>query len=189
MRPHNGRMRGNHSFGRTLAVGATVASIAVILALLAGVARADEGLGEIAIRLPWLWAFFVAGIVAVFALGIIQIVDAIVWAFREHPSRATAAAVVAFFVVASIGSAFSHDAPTGWSYGFECCSSIDCRALAPNAVSERGDGYHIIATGEVIPYADRRIKRSRDEFFHQCTPGGRIDADRSICLYVPDRGF
>lgn len=36
MRPHNGRMRGNHSFGHALAVGATVVAVAVILALVGG---------------------------------------------------------------------------------------------------------------------------------------------------------
>ncbi len=85
-------------------------------------------------------------------------------------------------------SAHSHDAPTGWRYGFECCSTIDCRQLKSEEIGETPNGYLLFRTGEQIPYGDKRVKQSRDEFFHQCTPGGRIDADRSICLYVPDRG-
>jgi hypothetical protein len=57
------------------------------------------------------------------------------------------------------------------------------------AVAESPEGYVIKLTGELIPYGDRRIRRSRDEFFHQCTPGGDVHAKRSICLYAPDRGF
>lgn len=87
------------------------------------------------------------------------------------------------------GEAVAHDAPTGWTYGIECCSMLDCRQLQHGDVADSPDGYLIHLTGEVIPYGDKRIKRSKDEFFHQCTPGGKIDAPRSICLYVPDRGF
>jgi hypothetical protein len=89
----------------------------------------------------------------------------------------------------SAGSAFGHDSPMGWTYGFECCSSIDCRQLHDVDVTEGPEGYRIVRTGELIPYGDKRIKQSKDEFFHQCTPGGSIDADKSICLYVPNRGF
>ena len=61
--------------------------------------------------------------------------------------------------------------------------------LASSEVEEGPVGYRIRLTGEIIPYSDARIKLSKDEFFHQCTPGGVIDAIRSICLYVPDRGY
>jgi len=92
-------------------------------------------------------------------------------------------------------AAFPHEAiptaaaPLGWAYGFECCSSLDCRQIAPSAVSEAPQGYTIKQTGEVIPYGDKRLKQSRDEFYHQCTIGGNPDAPHSICLYTPDRGF
>lgn len=91
--------------------------------------------------------------------------------------------------IVSSTAAHAHEAPTGWTYGYECCSTTDCRQLSHGAVGEGPDGYRVRMTGEIIPYGDRRIKPSRDEFFHQCTPGGRIDAKRSICLYVPDRGY
>ena len=91
--------------------------------------------------------------------------------------------------------AFAHDAPPsrsqplGWTYDYSCCSAFDCRPLASNAVAETPQGYVIKLTGEVIPYGDKRLKQSKDEFYHQCTIGGDPNAKHSICLYTPDRGF
>jgi hypothetical protein len=91
--------------------------------------------------------------------------------------------------------AFAHTAqptagnPLGWKYGLECCSLIDCSQAAPEDVRETKAGYVIVRTGELIPYGDSRIKFSKDEFFHRCTPQGNLDAKRSICLYIPDRGY
>jgi hypothetical protein len=79
--------------------------------------------------------------------------------------------------------------PTGWQYGWECCSGMDCRQLASSAVAETPQGYEIKLTGEVIPYGDKRLKQSKDEFYHQCTIGGDPKAKHSICLYTPDRGY
>lgn len=124
MRPHNGRMRGNHSFGRTLAVGATVVAVAVILALVAGVARAEQSLAEIAAELPVARTFVVAGVVLVLAVAAIQIVEATVFGVGAAVRIIVA---VVMFIAAAITSAFSHDAPTGWSYPYSCCSGIDCR--------------------------------------------------------------
>jgi len=79
--------------------------------------------------------------------------------------------------------------PLGWTYGWECCSGLDCAQAADEAVSTGPTGYRITMTGEVIGYADKRIKRSRDEFYHRCTHGGNLNDPKSICLYVPDRGL
>lgn len=79
--------------------------------------------------------------------------------------------------------------PNGWKYGLECCSLIDCSQAKPEDVRETKNGYVIVRTGELIPYGDSRIKISKDEFFHRCTPQGNLDAKRSICLYIPDRGY
>jgi hypothetical protein len=100
--------------------------------------------------------------------------------------RALASLTLSLAVVLPV---MAHEAPTGWRYGWECCSNQDCRQLAGSEVEEGPVGYRIRLTGEIIPYSDARIKLSKDEFFHQCTPGGVIDAIRSICLYVPDRGY
>ena len=90
--------------------------------------------------------------------------------------------------------ALAHDAkptamqPLGWKYGWECCNLMDCREVPFDAVEESSKGYVIRATGEVIPYGDKRIKQSKDEYFHWCSKGGKADSE-TICLYTPDRGF
>jgi hypothetical protein len=112
--------------------------------------------------------------------------------------------IAAFVSVAGFGGSMlvfatqpaePHDAmptntqPLGWKYGWECCSGMDCAQAADEAVSTGPNGYLIALTGEVIGYADKRIKRSHDEFYHRCTHGGDLNDPNSICLYVPDRGL
>lgn len=93
------------------------------------------------------------------------------------------------------GTAMAHDAiptatqPLGWTYDYSCCSTMDCSEVKDSAVKVTKEGYQIAATGEVIPWTDKRIKRSKDEYYHRCTPGGKVDAPLSLCLYVPDRGL
>jgi hypothetical protein len=88
----------------------------------------------------------------------------------------------------------AHDAlptasqPHGWSYPFSCCSGYDCREVAYNANGERPEGYVIKGTGEVITYADGRIKNSPDGEFHWCSVAGANDG-HTVCLFVPPRGF
>ncbi len=91
-------------------------------------------------------------------------------------------------VVWSARPARAHDALTGWTYDYSCCSSADCRQVATKAVKEGSEGYTIVGTGELIRYGDTRIKRSKDEFYH-CRSVAGLDDSRSLCLYVPDRGF
>ena len=83
--------------------------------------------------------------------------------------------------------AHGHDAPSVWSYGFECCSGIDCREIPDGTVGEMAAGY-VAPSGETIGCRDARLRRSGDEHFHWCTEGGRADG-ATICLYVPNRGF
>jgi hypothetical protein len=107
--------------------------------------------------------------------------------------------IIGALIVIGVGcfawAAWGHDAiptganPTGWTYGWDCCSATDCEQVQQSSIGETPDGYLVRRTGEVIGYADKRIKRSKDEHFHRCTPGGNVDALRSICLYVPNRGF
>jgi len=91
--------------------------------------------------------------------------------------------------------AWPHDAipsaaqPLGWTYDYSCCSTYDCKETKHGEITAIPEGYRIERTGEVIGYGDKRIKRSKDEFYHRCTPGGNPDAKKSICLYVPDRGL
>jgi hypothetical protein len=78
--------------------------------------------------------------------------------------------------------------PLGWKYPWSCCSNQDCRA-EPNGVAETPAGYTIKATGEVIPYGDKRIKNSPDQDFHVCAHRAGLDAGKVICLFIPPRGF
>lgn len=84
-------------------------------------------------------------------------------------------------------SAMAHDAPSGWSYPFSCCSNQDCREVPDASIRETPAGY-LASNGETIPYADKRIKDSPDGKFHLCTISGREDG-RALCLFVPPRSF
>jgi hypothetical protein len=96
-----------------------------------------------------------------------------------------------FFVVAVLISspAFSHQAPLGWEYDIECCSMTNCWEEGPEAVVETARGYRVIASGELILYGDKRIKKSKDQFFHRCTATGFPTLGLTICLYVPPKSF
>lgn len=105
---------------------------------------------------------------------------------------AAAGVAIAFTVMALawviIRPAHAHDAPTGWSYPYACCSGIDCRPVSEAAIIEDARGYTIRATGELIPQADPRIKQSPDVDYHWCSVAGADDS-RTICLFVPPRSF
>ena len=83
----------------------------------------------------------------------------------------------------------AHDAPTGWTYPWSCCSSMDCKEVAEKAISERPEGYVVNSTGEVVAYADKRVKDSPDGEYHWCAHQAGIDAGHTICLFVPPKGF
>lgn len=97
-------------------------------------------------------------------------------------------------VLALSAPAMAHDAiptaqqPLGWKYPGGCCSSNDCRR-ADDEVKETANGYQIAETGEVVPYGDVRIKDSPDGEFHWCRHLAGVDAGKTICLFVPPRGF
>jgi hypothetical protein len=99
--------------------------------------------------------------------------------------------------LATIAVVHAHDAiptaakPNGWLYPTYCCSGIDCREVDDKAIGEpdaKFNGYTIKATGETILHSDYRIKNSPDGRFHWCSVAGADDS-RTICLFVPPRGF
>lgn len=104
---------------------------------------------------------------------------------RSRPAPLALAAVAACL---SIAPAAAHEAATGWSYPFSCCSDFDCRAVSPQSVRERPEGYVIQNTGEVVAYSDRRLKNSPDGEFHWCSVKGENNS-RTICLFVPPRAY
>jgi len=65
----------------------------------------------------------------------------------------------------------------------------DCWQEKDGAILETSNGYRVVGTGELITYGDKRIKPSKDQFFHRCTATADPKARRSICLYVPPRSL
>lgn len=82
----------------------------------------------------------------------------------------------------------AHDAKSGWAYPYACCSGLDCREVNATQIRERPEGFVIGPTGEVVGYADKRIRNSPDGEYHWCSVAGRDDG-RTICLFVPPRSF
>lgn len=93
-----------------------------------------------------------------------------------------------FIVVGAIGWACAHEAPLGWTYPLACCSGIDCRDVPKAAVLESPSGYVIVTSGETVPYRDPRVRPSPDGRYHWCSVGGS-DEGRTLCLFVPDKGY
>lgn len=104
--------------------------------------------------------------------------------------------------ILALAAAQAHEAqptaakPQGWAYPLSCCSNFDCEqvgdARTPNAstrILERPEGYVVSGTGEVVGYQDKRIRHSPDGEFHWCAHQSGVDAGRTICLFVPPRGF
>lgn len=88
--------------------------------------------------------------------------------------------------------ALAHEAPKGWSYPLACCANFDCMEVPDGAISEPSDSdpdYVVKATGERLNYDDRRIRPSPDGVFHWCAHKSGLDAGKTICLFVPPRGF
>lgn len=90
-------------------------------------------------------------------------------------------------VLAGIQDAFTHDAPTGWTYPQSCCSGQDCREVPASMIGEGPAGYTICTTGEIVPYRDEKVRPSPDGLFHWRSVGGRDDG-ATICLFAPPRG-
>lgn len=93
-----------------------------------------------------------------------------------------------------IDKAYPHDAaitvqmPLGWSYPYECCSDYDCREIPASWVMETPYGYMMATTGELLPYNKTNIKESLDGEYHWCSVAGKDDS-KTICLFVPPKGF
>lgn len=104
------------------------------------------------------------------------------------PRSARSLAASSIFLLPAVSPAGAHDAPSGWKYPYACCALNDCRPVEAKAISERPEGFVIKNTGEVIAYADRRVKNSPDGEYHWCSVAGG-EKSRTICLFVPPKGF
>jgi len=85
-------------------------------------------------------------------------------------------------------SAFAHDAPSGWTYPPECCSSIDCREVKESEIREVPGGYYVEKSQEMISYKSYKAKDSLDGKYHLCTEGG-VDGAKVFCIFIPPRAF
>jgi hypothetical protein len=119
------------------------------------------------------------------------------WKMRENVmycsrvvsfTSAVALACLAISLLA-MSPAGAHQAPTGWTYPWACCSNLDCQEVDAKAISEKPQGYVIQSTGEVVAYGDKRVKNSPDGEYHWCAHSAGMDAGHTICLFVPPRGF
>jgi hypothetical protein len=108
-----------------------------------------------------------------------------------HAAFCTSAAGLAWLGVSALTvfPANAHQAPTGWTYPWACCSNMDCQEVEPKSISEEPQGYVIQSTGEVVAYGDRRVKNSPDGEYHWCAHQAGVDAGHTICLFVPPKGF
>lgn len=102
----------------------------------------------------------------------------------------------AFLLIAAIGAAWAHQAPSGWQYDHACCSNRDCAPVPARMIRATPDGLrvaipagaHPFVTGddlvEIVPYADPRLRPSGDGDHHACISPSR----RVLCIYLPPGG-
>jgi hypothetical protein len=106
--------------------------------------------------------------------------------FRFLASITSAACLAAFLSA----PAAAHIAPSGWAFPYQCCSDRNCQPVHDPAITEGPDGYVVGESGEIIGYADPRLKDSPDGEFHLCRAPGK-PRSRAICLsfrHVCSRG-
>lgn len=113
-------------------------------------------------------------------------------------------ALVVYFLMTF--DARPHTSPRGWAYPSTCCSNNDCAQAHDDWVTEGPNGYEIkIPVGhhptvierpfyELVPYGDKRIKFSKDEYIHPCIGKGYLKSNgewyqKLICLLVPPNSF
>src|SRR5688500_9123946 len=90
--------------------------------------------------------------------------------------------VVLTLATAAVAQQKPHLGPNHW-YDFQCCSEKDCRQTVLKEVERRDGGWFVVPTKELIPYSDKRIRRSLDPLIHVCLFG---KPERVRCLYVPE---
>jgi hypothetical protein len=101
---------------------------------------------------------------------------------------------------AIIAAACAFGAPLASAHNWyekQCCQDEHCEPIADGAVRETSKGFEV-PSGELLPYADSRVRQSHDMHYHWChaqkatvsrhreIPFG---PDSTICLYVPPKSF
>lgn len=101
---------------------------------------------------------------------------------QRSAGLARSASIVVALGLGLVGEARGHDAATGWSYPFSCCSFHDCYVVSPDELKSVDGGWLILATGEFR--REGSVSFSPDGQFHRCSVGGDR-TKRTICLFVP----
>lgn len=97
------------------------------------------------------------------------------------------AAILALVLCAAPVAA--HEAPSGFTYLPQCCSSTDCREADEGEVVEKDGGWLIVPSKVWMPHDDIRRHDAPDGRFHVCN---KIAGDRKSapwCLYTPAMGY
>jgi hypothetical protein len=94
-------------------------------------------------------------------------------------------ALLIFFIGLS-WPARAHEAPSGQSYSFSCCSDKDCAPLPEGAVQTVPGGYSV--EGEFIANNDERLRPSTDGGYHICRYSPQRIGSKIRCLYTPPFG-
>lgn len=76
----------------------------------------------------------------------------------------------------------AHEAPSGWSYPWQCCSNQDCRPVACDTLEEiEGGKVRDIENGQT--YERNMVQSSGDAKCHVCTEQGKLDG-KGLCVFV-----
>ena len=109
------------------------------------------------------------------------------------PLHTAVAAVLLLIFMPLLGRA--HEADSGWSYPWECCSSMDCSEIGtgqPEPDPVRSPGGWQLSDGTVVPF--HLARSSRDGRFHVCRRGRQPKGpvirphERPACLWAPSEG-
>lgn len=95
---------------------------------------------------------------------------------------------VAALFICAMTDAEGHESPTGWLFDPSCCSNRDCGEVPADWITEGANGITIVPTGELLSYADTRVKKSQDEHTYWCRPPGNPNP-KTICVYLPAKAF
>lgn len=74
-------------------------------------------------------------------------------------------------------------------YPSACCMDIDCGPISARGVRKTPLGWHLLDTGEIIGFSDRRIRKSLDLEFHRCVYEFWLQNSPTRCLFIPGPGI
>lgn len=104
------------------------------------------------------------------------------WALRTALLGAAILLIAALLALTFARPAPAHEAPSGWSYPWQCCSGQDCRPVACDTLEEiEGGKVRDIENGQT--YERNMVQSSGDSRCHICTEQGKLDG-KGLCVFV-----